>query len=63
MCTGRTDEFRKDAVRTALISGLSRPQIADDLAVDGMIPVPVNKWVWLAGDVIDMAKALVLWQR
>jgi transposase-like protein len=27
----RTDEFRKDAVRTALTSGLTRKQVADDL--------------------------------
>ena len=32
MGTARTDEFRKDAVRIALTSGLSRKQIADDLA-------------------------------
>jgi transposase len=31
MGTVRTDDFRKDAVRIALISGLSRRQIADDL--------------------------------
>jgi transposase len=33
MGTGRTDEFRKDAVRIALTSGLSRQQVADDLGV------------------------------
>jgi transposase-like protein len=42
MGTGRTDEFRKDAVRIALISGLSRKQIADDLGV-GMWTL--NKWI------------------
>ena len=42
MGTGRTDEFRKDAVRIALTSGLSRRQIADDLGV-GMSTL--NKWV------------------
>ena len=31
MGTARTDEFRKDAVRIALTSGLSRKQVADDL--------------------------------
>jgi transposase len=31
---GRTDEFRKDAVRIALTSGLTRKQVADDLGVD-----------------------------
>ncbi len=31
MGTGRTDEFRKDAVWIALISGLTRKQIADYL--------------------------------
>ena len=29
----RTDEFRKDAVRIALVSGLTRKQVADDLGV------------------------------
>ena len=33
MGTVRTDEFRKDAVRIALTSGLSHKQIADDLGV------------------------------
>ena len=31
MGTGRTDEFRRDAVRIALTSGLTRRQVADDL--------------------------------
>lgn len=39
---GRTDEFRKDAVRIALTSGLSRRQVADDLGVG--LPT-LNKWV------------------
>ncbi len=30
----RTDEFRRDAVRIALTSGLTRKQVADDLGVD-----------------------------
>jgi len=38
----RTDEFRKDAVRIALNSGLTRKQVADDLGV-GMSTL--NKWV------------------
>lgn len=42
MGTARTDEFRKDAVRIALTSGLSRKQIADDLGV-GMSTL--NKWI------------------
>ena len=42
MGTGRTDEFRKDAVRIALTSGLTRKQIADDLGV-GMSTL--NKWI------------------
>ena len=33
MGTVRTDEFRKDAVRIALTSGLTRKHIADDLGV------------------------------
>ena len=38
----RTDEFRQDAVRIALTSGLTRKQIADDLGV-GMSTL--NKWI------------------
>ncbi|MCM2563967.1 IS3 family transposase [Lutimaribacter sp. EGI FJ00015] len=42
MGTGRTEEFRKDAVRIALTSGLTRRQVADDLGV-GLSTL--NKWV------------------
>ncbi len=38
----RTDEFRKDAVRIALTSGLTRTQGADDLGV-GMSTL--NEWI------------------
>jgi len=38
----RTDEFRKDAVRIALTSGLTRKQVASDLGV-GMSTL--NKWI------------------
>ena len=38
----RTDEFRADAVRIALTSGLTRKQLADDLGV-GMSTL--NKWI------------------
>ena len=38
----RTDEFRKDAVRIVLTSGLTRKQVADDLGV-GMSTL--NKWI------------------
>ncbi len=38
----RPDEFRKDAVRIALTSGLTRKQVADDLGV-GMSTL--NKWI------------------
>ena len=41
----RTDEFRKDAVRIALTSGLKRKQVADDYnhhrphtSLDGLTP-------------------------
>ena len=37
-----TDEFRRDAVRIALTSGLTRMQVADDLGV-GMWTQ--NKWI------------------
>ena len=42
MGTVRTEEFRKDAVRIALTSGLSRKQIADDLGVGVST---LNKWI------------------
>ena len=38
----RKDEFRKDAVRIALTSGLMRKQVADDLGVGVS---PLNKWI------------------
>ena len=38
----KTDEFRKNAVRIAVTSGLSRKQVADDLGV-GMSTL--NKWI------------------
>ena len=38
----RTNEFRKDAVRIALTSGLTRKQVADDLGI-GMSTL--NKWI------------------
>ena len=38
----RTDEFRQDAVRIALTSGLTRRRVADDLGV-GMSTL--NKWI------------------
>ena len=38
----RTDEFRQDAVRIALTSGVTRKQVADDLGV-GMSTL--NKWI------------------
>ncbi len=38
----RTEEFRKDAVRIALTSGLTRKQVAADLGI-GMSTL--NKWI------------------
>jgi transposase len=38
----RTDEFRADAVRIALTSGLTRRQAADDLGVELST---LNKWI------------------
>ncbi|QCO54542.1 IS3 family transposase [Pseudorhodobacter turbinis] len=42
MATRYTDEFRRDAVRIAVTSGLTRPQVASDLGV-GLSTL--NKWV------------------
>jgi transposase len=56
----RTDEFRQDAVRIALTSGLTRKQVADDLGV-GMSTL--NKWITshrdtgvLSNEDLDLAK-------
>ena len=42
MATRYTDEFWRDAVRIATISGLTRPQVSSDLGVG--LPT-FNKWV------------------
>ena len=42
MATRYTDEFRRDAVRIATSSGLTRPQVLSDLGV-GLSTL--NKWV------------------
>ena len=49
----RTDEFRKDAVRIALTSGLTRRQVADDLGV-GMLTL--NKWITASRETDMMSK-------
>ena len=45
----RTDEFRKDAMRIALTSGLARKQVADDLGV-GLSTL--NKWITAHRDTV-----------
>ena len=49
----RTDEFRTDAVRIALTSGLTRKQVADDLGV-GMSTL--NKWITAHRDTSVVSK-------
>lgn len=49
----RTDEFRADAVRIALTSGLTRKQVADDLGV-GMSTL--NKWITAPRDINVVSK-------
>ena len=39
----RTDEFRKDAVRIALTSGLTRKQVADDPLPDRVFPKEMSR--------------------
>ena len=57
----RTDEFRQDAVRIALSSGLTRKQVADDLGV-GMSTL--NKWITAYRDTDVVSKEdLVLAQE
>ena len=49
----RTEEFRQDAVRIALTSGLTRRQVADDLGV-GMSTL--NKWITVHRDTDVVSK-------
>ena len=63
----RTDEFRQDAVRIGLTSGLTRKQVADDLGI-GMSTL--NKWITLHRDTdmvskkdLDLAKGNDLLRR
>jgi transposase len=59
MTTGRSVEFRYDAVRIALTSGLTRRQVSSDLGV-GLSPL--NKWIKNHGDegLVDTADADLL---
>ncbi len=49
----RTDEFRQDAVRIALTSGLTRKQVASDLGV-GLSTL--NKWITAHRDTDAVSK-------
>ena len=51
MAAIHSDEFKRDAVRIALTSGLTRRQVASDLGV-GLSPL--GKWI---GTISDEAKA------
>jgi transposase len=53
----RTEEFRKDAVRIALTSGLTRKQVAADLDI-GMSTL--NKWITAHQDT-DVVSKEDLW--
>ena len=53
MGTKRTDEFRADAVRIALTSGLTRKQVASDLGV-GLSTL--NKWIMAYRDTDVVSK-------
>lgn len=53
----RTEEFRKDAVRIALTSGLTRKQVAADLGI-GMSTF--NKWITAHRDT-DVVSKEDLW--
>ena len=46
MANGHSDEFRRDAVRIALTSGLTRRQVSADL---GLGLSTLNKWIKVFG--------------
>lgn len=50
MANGHSEEFKRDAVRIALTSGLTRRQVASDL---GMGLSTLNKWIKVAQDSED----------
>jgi len=50
MANGHSEEFKRDAVRIALTSGLTRRQVASDL---GMGISTLNKWIKVAQDSED----------
>ena len=52
MAKGHSEEFKRDAVRISLTSGLTRRQIASDL---GMSVSTLNKWIRTAHDSEDAA--------
>ena len=63
----QTEEFRQDAVRIGLTSGLTRKQVADDLGI-GMSTL--NKWITAHRDTdlvskrdLDLAKENELLRR
>ena len=63
----QTEEFRQDAVRIGLTSGLTRKQVADDLGI-GMSTL--NKWIKVHRDTdlvskkdLDLAKENDLLRR
>jgi transposase len=50
MANGHSEEFKRDAVRIALTSGLTRRQVTSDL---GMGVSTLNKWIKVAQDSED----------
>ena len=50
MANGHSEEFKRDAVRLALTSGLTRRQVASDI---GMGVSTLNKWIKVAQDTED----------
>ena len=50
MANGHSEEFKRDAVRIALTSGLTRRQVASDL---GMGVSTLNEWIKLAQETED----------
>lgn len=52
-----TEEFRQEAIRIALTSGLSRRQVAEELSIGFST---LAKWIQKSREIDDLPSALIL---